>query len=296
MLSMKIPAVSSALLSLIFLIGFISGCKDKNENQLNNEVFTKYPVAAGNYWEYEKIMTTSSGNSIPNLPDQVKTHHHVEVLGHYTLPVPDSLQTWEFIEYVTNSDEHVYWVKTYFTNDDTGFLYHANIGGSVATPVKNNHLYKWNKLIFSSIEELEAYVTGEMVNPGYNNNKSDTVPGGDEMYFEHPPVKSLVYPMNKNSEWIYREQSIAGTMIKNVVGEEWVSTQAGTFWCYKVQLIYSNASQTNIMRYDYISSKGLVKQQVDIKDVAIMDQEGNIIGVFDIHDEFRLTDYYISGN
>jgi len=282
------------ILALIAMLTFILSACNKDEPEIKplNESFTQYPVQADNHWSYKRIMTFETEDTIPMLPDSIISYHYVEVTGEYLLN--DTLLTWEFVENITNSNQNVNIIKVYFTNEDSGLFYHANIGSSLTIPIKGGFKIKLRKNLFDNFEVLNSKLAGSIASMGYPNTKTDTVPGGDIIFYENPPVRSLKYPLFVNDIWTYRQYSFAGQISKKVLGEEMVSTEAGIFTCYKVKMIYENPTYQNIEILDYICSKGLVKREVNIANLELTDEEGNTIGIFDSHEKSILTEFKLN--
>jgi hypothetical protein len=74
------------------------------------------------------------------------------------------------------------------------------------------------------------------------------------------------------------------------VGKESVSTETGSYDCYKIQYLYESNSSENITFYDYVCGKGLIKRSIFFKDITVSSSESpEGIGFVDTRDESVLT-------
>lgn len=208
----------------------------------------------------------------------------------------DTLNTYEFVEYHTSNNTYVIntnVVKTYFTNETSGFYMQAYRGPGIATPVKGGCKIILNDHEFNSVGELLDFISGLQINHPNINIKPDTTYPPDSLYWEDPPIESLSYPLEINKEWVYREQSVFGVMNRKVLAKEPIITPAGNFDCYKVKTMYLNPEwEDNIEYIDYVFSQGLI-QRVITSHVTLTDSEGNIIGTGNVTEELKLTSYLV---
>ncbi len=283
------------IIGFISLIGFFACKKDDGGNGgvLPEEQFS-YPVDVSNYWKYDHVMRFFSLDSILNIPDSIVNTVHVEVAGKYLLN--DTLDTYEFVEYVTSPNANVTTSITFFTNENDGFYYHGNRGGGVSLPVKGSNKVRFQNMLFDNIPELFDYFIGFETTQFSFNIKTDTIFPQDTIYLEDPPVKSLAYPLEADSEWVYRAESPIGKMEKKVFAKETITVPPGSFSCYKIKIIYEDSALSSKIEYfDYISSVGLVRRVISFDGLELTDDQGNVIGTFDVTDEINLSDYFVKG-
>lgn len=282
-------------LGVAFLVSLFSCDDDNDDNDDNNNptpmnpVSNFYPTEVGNYWNYERLFRIVGLDTNSNLPDSVYSVAQVIIEGKKLLN--DTLNTYEFVEYHTNNNTNV--VKTYFTNEKSGFYMQAYRSAGIATPVKNGYKVILNDYEFNSIGELLDFISGLQITHPNINIKPDTTYPPDSLYREAPPIKSLSYPLEINKEWVYREQSGMGGMNRKVLAKETITTPAGSFDCFKIKIMYLDPQWEDQIEYiDYVSSRGLI-QRVITSHVTFTDPEGNIIGTGDVIEELKLTSYFV---
>lgn len=279
-------------LGVVFLVSLIS-CDDDNDNNNNlkpmNPVPNFYPTEVGNYWNYERLFRIVGLDTNSNLPDSVYSVAQVIIEGKKLLN--DTLNTYEFVEYHTNNNTNV--VKTYFTNETSGFYMQAYRSAGIATPVKNGYKVIINDYGFNSIGELFDFISGLQITHPNIIIKPDTTYPPDSLYWEVPPIMSLSYPLEIDKEWVYREQSGMGGMNRKVLAKETITTPAGSFVCFKIKTIYLDPDWEDKIEYlDYISSQGLIQRDITLH-IAFTDIEGNIIGTRDAIEKLKLTSYFV---
>lgn len=278
------------LLTAVFFASLFA-CGDKEDPTKTDSLdpaFIYYPTEIGNYWNYERLFWFEGMDTNSFFPDSVYSLAHVEIEGDTMLN--DTLNTFEFVEYHTDNNTNV--VKTYFTNETTGFYMQAYRGAGIATPVKSDYKLIFNNHKFNSLGELFDFISGFQKIPSNINVKSDTT-YPSFFQWEDPPIESLSYPLYVGKEWVYRAESVLGGMNRKVVSAETVETPAGSFDCYKVKLVYLDTAYANKIQYfDYISSKGLIQRMITFR-ITFTDIEGNIIGTGDAIEELKLSSYFI---
>ena len=109
---------------------------------------------------------------------------------------------------------------------------------------------------------------------------------------EGPPVQSFKYPLKQDLEWNYRHDYFI--INKKVVGKETIELPSGNYECWKIQWLYdfTNTGQFvgNITFYEYVSTKGLIKRILFMKDVPITSPENPLgEGLMDFKEEIVLT-------
>jgi hypothetical protein len=115
----------------------------------------------------------------------------------------------------------------------------------------------------------------------------------DTIIFEDPPVLTLKYPITIGSQWTYRYDYHPWRIDKRVVGREDIHLNIGTFNCYHIQWLYDFDHDGNwdedIWIDDYICEKGMIKRTFSFIGVYYSDENGNVLGSFDMTQEYRLT-------
>jgi len=285
-------------LLIILICQFIISCGDDepvNEPSKPSDII--YPTEVGNYWSYDRLFTMKLDDSligivgIQGIYDTTFTSTaYVEIEDQKF--INDTTEAYEFVEYHNMGTVNVSY--SYFTNEESGFYMHAYKYVGVATPKKSDFLIEFNGHKFSSPGELIDFISRLMTNNAFVKSNADTLYPPDTAFrIESPPVDNLSYPLSVGSEWIYRETSGVGEIHRKIVSTAPVNTPAGTFTCYKIQLIHLSPDMAGMFEmYDYICGMGLIKRTFT-DSITFTDHEGNIIGTGTINVDLSLTDYYV---
>jgi hypothetical protein len=160
--------------------------------------------------------------------------------------------------------------------------YYAHWGGGTVMPKSiQNYRLVFNGKTFSNIDELKLYLT---IPISHSKNPIDS------LNHEIPPLLYLKYPLETGSVWTYRNMEEPFQIEKKIVTFENVTVPAGSFYCYKIQWIYTQPGLgDSVLHYDYISEKGLVKTSYIVKDILLIAQDGDTLGVYEIKDESVLN-------
>ena len=179
-----------------------------------------------------------------------------------------------------NQEGRNYYSEHYFNNLKDGLYNFASKGlsGSNSFPKNSQSIsYEFNGLSFFNVNELTNFFIDKI----YHFDRINS----DSLIIYSTPNKTLKFPLEVNDTWNYINNTFK--IDKKVISREIINTVAGSFECFKIQWLYS---LPNIEIYDYISSKGLLKRTLLVKNVIITtanDPVGN--GYFDIKDEMILT-------
>ena len=98
---------------------------------------------------------------------------------------------------------------------------------------------------FNSVDEFVLWVNGCYT-------KFDTV-------LIIPPYKVLEYPLTVGKEWIVHKTSLS---TRRVVAYERVTLPAGTFFCYRVEIVVEVVP--DLIFYEWFANVGLVKHYLDV--------------------------------
>ena len=244
-------------LILIFLITIIPSCKDSSTSipviPLGDNFI--YPLNIGNKWDYN-----ASVEYLNIIPDSVRHYLnsysinlHVSVTRDTIL---NSVPVYEIKEESQDNPDSY----SYYSNEEAGFIKYAYSNNPSLMLPKINKIkkiiYKGNP--YNSIDELikkQEDITNELF---------------DSIIFLDPPRIIYKHPLEIGQEWLLNSSYIK--INKKVIGEETLKTYLGSFECLKIQRIYFNSDGTidnDFTYYEYVSSKGLLKIEIELKNVGI---------------------------
>lgn len=244
-----------------------------------------YPLEIGNTWEYERVF--ESFNFRPDslrdiFPyDKIVTSSTVEVKKDTTLL--DTLKCTVMQETLFELGE-ILETWNYYENKPDGLYEYAykSPGAGLTLPKQRDNIrYHMAGMTFKGMREASDYFAKFL--PSYSSI-------ADTLIYWDKPNKILAYPPEIGEEWIALEGN-PFILHKQIVGEELVSTDAGNFRCYKIHWIYKNSHFDNILFFDYICEKGLIKRSITYTDMRVSTAESpEGIGYMDTIDESILTD------
>lgn len=274
----KINKVSCLFLIFVFLFG----CKKDNPTGPLAENFA-FPLKIGNKWQYTRTYSPFNvrGDTTGFNIDTIIANLASEIVRRDTLP--NSLET--FVLHTTETVENLSFEfknESYYQNQADGlFLYaHSNpVDILLKSAVKKQLLFKGR--YFKNIREILLFIERAVVN---------NITTADTLIIEDPPLKSLQYPLEIGSQWIFSANNFSTTE-KKVLGKEKVETPAGDFDCIKIQWI--NNLDTDLEFFDFICSKGLVKRSITAKDIRVTSSENpdGTGALLDTKIEFELANF-----
>ncbi|MBL1214905.1 MAG: hypothetical protein HND52_16215 [Ignavibacteriae bacterium] len=248
-----------------------------------------YPLKVGNKWSYDREWSNfnfrpdSAGTDFPFTDTTLYTKAEVFVDREEILM--DSIITSVVITKDIENSMNFTSSHFYQNTDDGLFILAYDRGGSSISYPKMISNFT-DDILIGSLESFQRISSLHGILSSVNKIISDT------LRYEDPPVQSFKYPFKQDQEWTYRNDYFI--INKKVIGTEKVELPAGSFDCWKVQWIYDFANTGfnfgNITLYDYISSKGLIKRTLHIKDARISDinnPDGG--GLVDSKEEIVLT-------
>jgi hypothetical protein len=266
------------LIFYILVCCFVSCSKAPDDT---NDIL-KYPFNKNAVWNYNE--TVSFQNFRPSAPGA--TYHEttytytgsVSVLGEKFFH--DTIQTIMVAE-ISNGFLYRYYEKYYIQKPEGLYLYGYKGGGDLFAPKSNNFLrYKYKGIEFNGPKEIIDYL--ETAKSGYFKK-------GDSIYIEQDPPMVYKYPIEVGTSWNYRKTSGGSPFLinKKVIGKEFLSIHAGMFETYVVQWFYdldtNGVYDAGIDIKDYVSSKGLIKREIIVKDIYVSNAESpEGIGLIDV--------------
>lgn len=261
---------------VVFILFAIQSCSESEHQSTpivplaNN--FT-YPIQIGNEWTIH-----SSTNFINIRPDSISylliNHQTNDKLMVTKDTLLNSINCYE----INDEREDHSFTRAYYSNTDSGFIKYAysNSAGNVLP--KNNLQYGFifnGKNYRSVYELLDSYSITERVLKQFV----------DTLHFYTTPRMIYAYPLEPGKEWNLTSEFIK--IDKEVIGKEIIYTAAGGFECLKIiwkyDINYDGVTDDNIVCYEYINTKGLIKLEINLKDVLITtDQSPEGIGLADV--------------
>ena len=275
-------------LSLCLII-FLS-CIGEPTPVQESQTFIQYPLNIGNSWEYQRLAQFTNFR-----PDSL--HHTIaDTLDfsriHVTIPGKKDLlgmySTFILREQFTISSSIGIAGESYYTQDKNGLYLHAQLGISTALPKKGHPRFRFFGLNFRNIDELYAEL--HIAQP-----VSETAIL-DSLYIYDPPLKVLLYPLQQGKTWIYQIGDFT-PITKQIGSRELISLPAGNFTADVVHLFYdfdnNGVWDPKIDIRDYYSAQGLIKRSIKLRDIVVIDENLNEIGLIDYSDVLELHNYDI---
>ncbi len=275
------------LFILIIIPTFFCQKKSNPVNPVEHEFI--YPISIGNSWDYKM---TSYGVSIIPIIDTLESdtsyiifdtlHADLNMVIDYMEEINDTVDTYVFKEfYQSNDTQEEYRSECYYKQDQSGLYEYGYKGGT--------------NLIMPKTQN--KYPLLEMFNPSFLDRYIGTNSGmlfqNDSLYLYVPPRMSLKYPLIYPLQWNY---NIDWPIDKKVNGMVTIEVPAGIFRCYEIQWLFdidrNGEWDDDFIRYDYISSCGLIKRIKIFYFESVVVQSDTLISVPDtLTVECVLTDY-----
>lgn len=280
------------IVTIFILTAFISCSEDIVSTQPTPENNFMYPFEKETSWFY------GTRNFITNIRiDSAENPFSTDSLTGYgdasflrdTVIDQDTLRIFKN----SHSEEgHAHSTYELYKQTDSGlirFAYYSD--GTNFGPFRpvENYRFSINSFSFNSLNEMFYYFYLENINYKTENSNIDTT-----LIFDNPPVTALKYPITEGMEWHFKTIGIT-KFTKKYLNYVNVESAGNNYYCIKLQKFwYLNNSQTpeaNIIYYDYFSKQGMVKRDFTIKDIAVSNQLGKVIGYIDAKEESFLYLY-----
>lgn len=281
---MKSHSVLNLLLSILTIFLIMSCDKDENPTGPNVNNGFIYPLKVGNQWEYKRTFSTFNirPDTLKNkqFADTTTSSIIIKIIKKETLF--DSVDTFVFQEILNET----FIDYSYYANLDSGLYFYAYRGPGLVIPkTSRNNKILFNGRYFNNIREITSYITKAI--------PQDYILM-DSLIYEIPSLQSLKYPIKIGSQWTYRYPGKPWRIDKKILNYEKVKVTAGSFNCFKIQWLYDinhdGIWDNDIIFYDYVCEKGLIKRSIIFKDLIITgEQSTEPIGLMDCKDESVLT-------
>lgn len=272
---------------LVFICCLNISCNDDSVNpEIKNENFT-FPFNLNSIWYY------GSRNFVSNIrPDSIISYFDSDtIIGYGGLTfLRDTIIKNDTLRLLRNTHSDPYHLHTaleLYKQNQSGLYRHAYYSeGYAFSPYRNqsNIRLKIQNGFFSST----ADVLNRLKNTEQGNeSNSDTI-----LTFDSPPLKAIMYPLARNSEWLLKEFDNI-KIKKRYLDFENVRQNEKEYFCIKIKKSWyfnnSNDPDSNIIYHDYFSKEGIVKRYIYIKDIEVYSETGQHIGYIDVHEESFLN-------
>ena len=256
-----------------------------------------YPLAVGNRWEYAGWLILfnfqPAGLANYRYPDTMYKNSIVEItrlerlLG--SVPIHVFHET-VVVEGLTPGND-TFHTDHYFAGTEDGLYYYGSSGtvvtGAVPLKIRPGEFISFKGRRFDSVKEIL-----DLLSASVQAFEKIEVSANDEY-----PLKSLQYPLEVGSQWVYRGPRDFWLIHKRVTDWQSIDVPAGDFDCFEIQWLYDMDEDSqwddDIEVFDYISGIGLVKRSITIRGLVMLDYDLDTLGTFDITDEFFMTGYQV---
>lgn len=248
-----------------------------------------YPLTVGNRWEYSRV------DSLFNFRQdttgvallRASRTHTVEITR--TEILFNCIETYVFRETATRESGESYESEAYYRNQKDGLYEYAYRGISWASPfAPRESRIRFKGRDFDSFMAVVSFI--DRVAAG-----ADII--DDSLRFNSPPIRVLRYPLEVGAQWVIREAGDPWRIEKRVIGKETVSVPAGDFRCYSIQTLIDlhddGEWDEDVECIDYVSSAGLARRYMFLKDLLWTNEWGGVIGWFDVIDDSKLVEVHL---
>ncbi len=271
------------LILFFLLAGIFLSCDEEPPSPYD---FT-YPLQSGNSWTYFREMKTVAVDSPATNFTVIRDTLFCTVTQPTTLN--DSLNVFPFVSYVLPNPALA--DLRYYRHTKTGLFimaYKINKGLLIIPKESTKKRILFKQTAYHSLAELEY----RLLHP------QPRKAAGDSLYLEDPPVQSLKYPLKVGLQWSYRVAGHPFRIDKRVQSKEIVETEAGSFYCFKIQWLHdmdnNNQWDEETEIIDYVAAQGLIERHITIRDLILTDENGNVIGKADDYDDYTLIDLNVN--
>jgi hypothetical protein len=265
---------------IIVWVGFLSlllfpHCS--RDYPISQEKDVRFPLCVGNWWTLSREWKMVFDQPVSPWGDSIVYRDTIywEIMGR------DVLQGYKtYVLHNELRDEQggsTYSLNWYSESwDGCQGLYsigYWNAGGSVIPPrFPKKYKFVFADREFDSPAEIFEWACGKTA------SKGDTI-------LRIPPRKVLVYPLEIGKEWVAFDDP--WLQVRKVVGKESVSTPAGHFPCYQIQVLGDWSE--GMTWYDWFWNKGLVKRCF-WSTGKVIDENGREVGTYESTDIYLLED------
>lgn len=273
------------VLFCIVLISF-SSCSDNSQsgNDITYNENFQYPYSLNSFWYY------TTKNAVINIrPDSLKRIYSSDTSTGYGISgfINDSVIDNKNVRILKNEyslDGHSAIVREYYEQTDSGLIRLASLSnGSNLGPFRGNINYFINGNYYRSLNEILF------------SFQNDLMSNDSTVKLDIPPVKTLKYPLEINSEWELIDNGFV-RIIKRYTGFELINISGKNFYCMKVGRSYyfsGGLPDENFVTTDYFSPEGIVRRDLLIKNISVTNEFGTILGYIDLTEKTTVNLYSI---
>lgn len=267
------------LFFLIIAITINSGCNNDNPVTPNNPFENyRYPYQNGINWIYK--FKTVYYNIRPDSATVYVAPDTINGTGVsiYTNDTVINGRTSKLLRSEHITPLHGHYTLESFIQTDTGLI--STFGGENGRSFGPYSPQKNIKLIFNGREFQNVQDIFLHYRSGYNT---------DLAVIDTTPVNCIKYPVTAGTEWHFSSLGTGLNIYKKYTRILDVNTPIGNFQCMEIQRIFKTPmADSNLIFYDYLSDKGMIKRDYTIKNISISNSSGQVIGYFDVKEEYLI--------
>lgn len=263
----------------LFVFLLILSCS--RDYPIGPEIGVRFPLSVGNYWMLEREFKVEFSNSEQWVSQDSICWKIIDRGNLYGYPSYVLLNE-SYEDHYSSSSLNWY---TDFWDGDYGLynIGYSSPGGGLPLKSPKGLTFVFRGRKFSSLQSLFEWIERPYT------TKGDTI-------LRIPPRKVLEYPLTISKEWVAFGD--VWLQVRKVVGKEYIFTPAGTFSCYKIQVLSDwdddGVWDEDMEWYDWFGKNGLVKRWRWSKG-EYYDMYGNWAGYYEVTDITVLKKYYLSG-
>jgi hypothetical protein len=279
---------SSIIFAAVFSL-FLLSCSDStnpsggNQNPvpIDTSTFT-YPMNIGNTWNYSRVYNIFNirPDSILHLFTGLPLHGTGTVEIVYDTLI-NGIMTRCFVDTYTENNR-VFVSRMYYLNTDSALFviaYRLSSSSTIFPKGSRKVFFKYNGIVTDDLHHMLNSIQ-------YFGSYAES----DTLIIENPPVRSFVYPVTKNREWIYR-YFFTDTIYKKYHDFENLSIGNVNISCMKTQLYWSSI---DFDYYDHYSRSGKLKSDFLGEDMIVTNEYGQTLGYVDVSDIYNVTSFHIA--
>lgn len=281
---------------VLILLFTIVACSCNDENVSNSSVDSQennftYPFELNSFWYY------GTRNFVSNFrPDSLRNIFGSDTLTGYgdARFIRDTIignDTFRVLRNNHADEGHSHATYELYKQTDSGLVRYASYSnGNNFGPFRagSDTKFTFNGKDFNSLNEIFNCYKYDA------NIFKDNTSGDTTLIFDDPPVNSLKYPISENLMWdFFNNNNVKIT--KKYLNFENVNLLGKSYHCIKIQRQWyfdnSEIPDKKLNYYDYFSKEGMVKRDFLIKDIAVNNNLGQVIGYIDAKEESFLNFY-----
>ncbi|MHA2601287.1 MAG: hypothetical protein AM324_004050 [Candidatus Thorarchaeota archaeon SMTZ1-83] len=246
----------------------------------------RFPLSVGNRWELSRETRWEFFDGVPpgiEYPLVYRSTVYWEIVARDFLKGYGSyVLKNEWYEIGGERDFSLHWYTDSWKGDPGLYRIGYTWGGGVPPPkLPQGHRLKLGDYEFGFWEEIPYLSSVQCL-------------AKEDIFVIIPPEVVLEWPLEVGMEWMAHRSPLS-TVRKKVVDRETVVTGAGTFSCYRIEVIREFGPLfllDPLVSYEWFSDEGLVKRSTEMTG-EWTDPYGNPSGTFVVTDVYLLESYCI---